>query len=123
MRTVKILVVDDIADIRDLIIDQLSEIDSLEFHEAANGLEAIEVASECHPDIILMDANMPVMDGWSATMKIKENPELAKAIIISVTAYPEKDTAINCGSDDYLKKPFEKRQLIEKIEHHLKKFK
>lgn len=121
MTTRKILVVDDVDEIRELIIDQISEaeIGSFEFYEAENGLKAIEIAAGEKPDLILMDANMPVMDGWSASMKIKENPELNHIIIISVTAYPERDTAMNCGSDDYLKKPFDREMLLEKVQHHL----
>lgn len=113
----KILIVDDDESMRKMLIEYLSE-GNFTLLEATNGEDAIQVASNEKPDVILMDANMPVLDGWSATMKIKELG-LENTKIISITVFAERDSAESCGSDDYIRKPFSQQQLLDKISSYL----
>ena len=102
-----ILVVDDYDDIRELMKMQLEHWGYLVF-EAADGREAVLVAKREHPDLILMDLNLPTLDGFIATQYIRELDELRNVPIVAVTAhnreYSQK-VAIAAGCDDYLEKP------------------
>jgi two-component system cell cycle response regulator DivK len=111
-----ILVVDDYDDIRVLMKRQLERWGYLVF-EAADGREAVLVAKREHPDLILMDLNLPTLDGFIATQYIRELEELRNVPIVAVTAdskeYSQK-VAIAAGCDDYLEKPvdFEHLDLV-----------
>ena len=74
------------------------------------------------PDLILMDIQLPVMDGYTATSRIKADPALRSIPIIAVTSYVlsgEEKKARAAGCDDYVPKPFSPRQLLPKIRQHL----
>ena len=96
----------------------------LEYHgykiiEATNGEDAIRIAHEEKPDIILMDISIPGVDGWTATQRIKENPDSQGIPIVAVTAHalPEhRERAEQLGCDGFLTKPCEPRRLLEEVE-------
>ena len=78
--------------------------------EAADGEQAVEVAARERPEIILMDLNLPKLDGFDATRRIRSNPELSGAIIVAVTAYPDADhraRALAAGCNAYVTKPID----------------
>ena len=81
---------------------------------AVNGSEAVALAHEEHPDVVVMDARMPKMDGFEACRALREDPETADLPIIMVTAGSEPDVAsaaFDAGATDYLPKPFSISQL------------
>ena len=85
---------------------------------AKNGVEAVEMAKEHHPDIILMDIQMPVMDGLEATRLIRADKDLAKVPIIALTARAmqgDEELCIAAGASEYLSKPVELEQLMGMI--------
>ena len=91
--------------------------------EARNGQEAIAKWQEWHPDLILMDMRMPVMDGYEATRRIKTQPSGKKTIIIALTASAfeeEKVEVLSAGCDDFMRKPFHDHELLTKIGQYLK---
>ncbi|MCE1189479.1 MAG: sigma-54 dependent transcriptional regulator [Ignavibacteria bacterium] len=102
-----ILVVDDEASMRRNITDLLSREGFIMF-EAADGLQAIEAAKSCNPSLILLDINLPKLDGMSALQEIKKiNPDVA---VIVFTAYGTSERAIEAmkvGAFDYIEKPFD----------------
>jgi two-component system cell cycle response regulator DivK len=114
--TKRILVVEDQADNRQIIRDMLAPTD-YEITEAENGEDALAVIAKQRPDLILMDIQLPIMDGYTATSQIKADP--ARSIpIIAVTSYAlsgEEKKARAAGCDDYVPKPFSPRQLLAKI--------
>ena len=74
------------------------------------------------PDLILMDIQLPIMDGYEATRRIKANPDLMAIPIIVVTSYAlsgDEDKARAAGCDDYITKPYSPRALLAKIKEHL----
>ncbi|HEV7395402.1 MAG TPA: response regulator [Pyrinomonadaceae bacterium] len=86
--------------------------------EAADGMKAVELAFQEHPDIILMDLSLPNMDGLEATKRIRENEELKKVPIIAVTAHQEstfRQGAAASGFDAYVTKPVDMNFLSELI--------
>ncbi len=108
-----ILIVDDVSVNRMTIKLSLRE-DHYTFLEADNGEEAIALALEHHPDVILMDAMMPVMDGFEATKRIREIEEIWRIPILMITALEAKDDkikALQCGVSDFISKPFDKTEL------------
>lgn len=86
-------------------------------HSAGNGLECLEVLASTPVDVVLMDIQMPVMDGLEATRRIRTAPEFASIadlpiVVLSAHAADQrKDSAYQSGVDDYLTKPFEKKEL------------
>jgi two-component system cell cycle response regulator DivK len=117
----RILVVEDQADTRRIIRDMLAPTD-YEVAEAENGEEALAAIAKQRPDLILMDVQLPIMDGYTATRRIKADPVLRSITIIAVTSYAldgEEKTARAAGCDDYVPKPFSPRQLLAKIRQHL----
>ena len=85
---------------------------NIKIHEANNGLEAVEISNELNPEIILMDIQMPVMNGYEATKKIKKNNP--STIIIALTAgviTGEKEKCMDIGMNDFIIKPIDKTQF------------
>ena len=117
----RILVVEDQPDNRQIIRDMLAPTD-YEITEAENGEEALAAIAKQRPDLILMDIQLPIMDGYEATRLIKTDPNLRSIPIIAVTSYAlsgEEKKARAAGCDDYVPKPFSPRQLLAKIRHYL----
>jgi two-component system cell cycle response regulator DivK len=82
--------------------------------EAADGEKAVEVAARERPDIILMDLNLPVLDGLAATERIRANPQLRQTIIVAVTAYQDQDyrsRALSAGCNAFVTKPVDFKWL------------
>ena len=91
-----------------------------EITEAENGEEALAAIAKQRPDLILMDIQLPIMDGYTATRRIKGDPALRSIPIIAVTSYAlSGQKARAAGCDDYVPKPFSPRQLLAKIRHYL----
>src|SRR6516165_4738014 len=117
----RILVVEDQLDSRRIIRDMLAHTD-YEIIEVENGEEALAAIAKQRPDLILMDVQLPIMDGYTATRLIKADPALRSITIIAVTSYAlngEEQIARAAGCDDYVPKPFSPRQLLAKIRQHL----
>ena len=116
----KILVVDDTEFNRDLVVQLLEE--DYDMVIAENGEEALTVAEQERPDLILMDLGMPVMDGWEATRRLKSNDELKSIPVIAVTSHAmvgDEVEARKAGCDDYLPKPIDEDLLIKKIKNFI----
>ena len=91
-----------------------------EISEVESGEEALDAVAKQRPDLILMDIQLPIMDGYTATRKIKADPAMIP--IIAVTSYAlsgEEKKAREAGCDDYVPKPFSPRQLLAKIRQYL----
>ena len=118
-----ILVVEDQEDNRQILRDLLSTAD-IEITEAENGEQALAAVAKQRPDLILMDIQLPVMDGYEATRRIKGNPATKDIPIIVVTSYAlsgDEARAREAGCDDYVTKPYSPRALLAKIREYLPK--
>jgi len=117
----QILVVEDQEDNRRIVRDLLTTTD-YEVTEAENGEEALAAVAKQRPDLILMDIQLPVMDGYEATRRIKADPQLRAIPIIAVTSYAlsgDEEKARAAGCDDFVPKPYSPRQLLAKIRKYL----
>jgi two-component system cell cycle response regulator DivK len=82
---------------------------------AENGEKGCEMAAAERPDVILMDLEMPVLDGWEATRRLKGNPETRDIPIIALSAHAlagEREKAIAAGANDFDRKPIESDRLV-----------
>ena len=89
---------------------------------AANGREAIELTHEKQPDLILMDIQMPEMDGLAAIQHLRADPNLAQRPIIALTALTmpgDRERCLAAGADVYLSKPVSLKELVSIIEAQL----
>jgi two-component system cell cycle response regulator DivK len=116
-----ILVVEDQEDNRRIMRDLLTSA-GYEVMEAVTGEEGVAAAETHRPDLILMDIQLPGLDGYEATRQIKANPDLQHIPIIVVTSYAlsgDDAKAFEAGCDDYVSKPFSPRELLAKIREYL----
>ena len=93
-----------------------------EFIEAVNGVEAVRLAEEKKPDLILMDLMMPEMDGLEATRRLKEDPETARIPILMLTALNESEDriqAFDAGAMAFVSKPFDRLELLAHVRSYL----
>jgi two-component system cell cycle response regulator DivK len=119
----RILVVEDQEDNRQILRDLLSSAD-YEMDEAENGQEALDAVARQRPDLILMDIQLPIMDGYEATRRIKANPDTKSIPIIVVTSYAlsgDEGKAREAGCDAYVTKPYSPRALLAKIREYMPK--
>ena len=119
-QTYKILIADDHIDNRKLLAEMLTSA-GFSIEEAGNGLETINKYTSFTPDLILMDIQMPVMDGYEAISRIRKI-ETKKIPIIAVTAgafQDDKKKALECGADAYIRKPFKEHELFDLIKLYL----
>jgi two-component system cell cycle response regulator DivK len=114
----RILVVEDQEDNRQIIRDMLAGT-GYEITEAENGEEALAAIEKERPDLILMDIQLPIMDGYTATRRIKDDPALRSIPIIAITSYVEEQRAQAAGCDEYVPEPYSPRQLLAKINQYL----
>jgi two-component system cell cycle response regulator DivK len=113
----KILVVEDTEDNRQILRDLLG-MAGYDMVEAHDGLQGVAMAAEHRPDLILMDIQMPVLDGYEATRRIKADPALAAIPIVAVTSYAlsgDEQKARDAGCNDYIAKPYSPRQMLAKV--------
>jgi two-component system cell cycle response regulator DivK len=118
----RILVVEDHEDNRQILRDLLGSAD-FKMIEAWDGEAGLTAAAAENPDLILMDIQLPGMDGYEVTRRIKANPKLRAIPIIAVTSYAlsgDEDKAKEAGCDAYIAKPYSPRQLLAKIREYLK---
>jgi|SRR5712691_3549387 two-component system cell cycle response regulator DivK len=117
----RILVVEDQEDNRRILRDLLTSA-GYEIIQAENGEEALAAAARERPDLILMDIQLPVLDGYEATRRIKANPALRAIPVIAVTSYAlsgDENKARAAGCDAYVTKPFSPRALLAKIREYV----
>lgn len=108
-----VLVIEDHEDTR-LLLRTILEMRGIRVVEALNGAAGVKTAEEVHPDLILMDMTLPVLDGLAAVRLIREHKTLRQVpvVITSGDAYPQsRDTAFAAGCSDYLVKPIDFEQL------------
>lgn len=118
----KILIVEDIPMNRRLIRDMLTY-HGYEVIEAVNREEGIKMAKEHQPDLILMDIQIPVMNGYEATKALRNDPDTKHIKIVAVTSFAmlgDREKILGAGADDYIAKPINTRELPEKVKRLLR---
>lgn len=119
----KLLIAEDERDIRELITFTLRYAGH-EVHQATNGEEALNMAKELVPDLILMDVRMPKMTGYEACRHIKAEDKLKNIPVVFLSAKGQEteiQTGLDVGATDYILKPFAPDQLIKRVSEILAK--
>ncbi len=109
----KILVVED-NDLNRSLFRDILEYRGYEVSEAASGAEGVDLARERHPDLILLDIQMPCMNGFAVIAALRKEPALKRAKIIALTSFAmkgDRDRILAAGFDGYLAKPIDTREL------------
>lgn len=116
----RVLIADDYDDTRRMM-RYLLETRGYEAIEAADGMDAVEKAHRYHPDMILMDIAMPMMDGLKATEAIRQFDDDPDVPIVALTAYDDfyEERALAAGCNEVIGKPFEFEELEETISYYL----
>ena len=120
---VKVLLVEDTEDNRQMM-RRLLEMSGYRVVEAINGVEAVKLASEEKPGIILMDLSLPLIDGLTATRRIRSLPGLSKVPIVAVSAHDTADfhsEALAAGCNAYVTKPIDYPELEEVVNRLLQR--
>ncbi len=113
-----VLLVEDNEDNR-IVYQTILEHRGYRVHEATNGEEGLRLARETLPDVILMDISIPIIDGWTATRLLREDPATAQIPVIALTAHAlaaDRIKAREVGCAGYLAKPCEPRKVVAEIE-------
>ncbi len=116
----KILLVEDHEEIWEFLSRRLKR-RGFDVAVATDGQEGVDKSRSESPDIILLDMNLPVLDGWTAARLIRSDPVTAAVPIIALTAHAmsgDKEKAISAGCTDYCSKPVDFSDLVAKIERH-----
>lgn len=116
-----IMVVEDYDDTRVLLRHAL-EIKGYRVLEAVNGQEAVDLAERERPDLILMDLDLPILDGITATNQIRQQSRMEEVPIVAVTAYPLSYSRVKAfarGCNEYMSKPIDLKELEEVIVRYL----
>lgn len=119
----RILLVDDEPDIIEFIRYNLAR-EGYEIYTASQGAEALRMAEQVHPHLILLDRMMPVMDGVETCRAIRNNPALRDTHIVFLSALGEEEeqlTGFDAGADDYLSKPIPMKLLVSRVQAILKR--
>ena len=118
--TTRVLLVEDNELNRDMLIRRLNRA-GIEVVVAENGQQALDKMLAEQPSVVLMDMNLPVMDGWTASRKAREDERISHIPIIALTAHAmaaDRDKCLLAGCTDYATKPFDAHKLVEKIARH-----
>jgi DNA-binding response OmpR family regulator len=110
----RVLIIDDDPDIHDLV-NAILKPQGIKTFDAFNGMEGLKKAYETHPDLIILDVSMPVMDGFEVCSRLRE---LSNVPILMLTARAQDaDTlrGFNSGADDYVKKPFKRTEFEARV--------
>ena len=119
--THRILLVEDQEDLREIARLALQGA-GYEVFEAATGAEGIATAQTEHPDLVLMDIQLPVLDGYESTRRIKALPGMARTAVIAVSSFAmrgDEDKARAAGCDGYVTKPYSPKQLVALVRQFL----
>ena len=119
----RVLIIEDNEENRDALARRLRR-RGYDVVMACDGQQGVEMAKSESPDLVLMDMNMPVLDGWRASRIIRSDPAIAALPIIGLTAHAlagDREKAIQAGCSDYHTKPVDFPQLMTQIETLLKR--
>lgn len=114
----RILIADDNAANRELLEAYLAQVDC-DIELAVDGQDTLDKAKLFQPDLILLDVMMPKLSGFEVCRKLKDDPQLAKIMVLMVTALNELgdiERAVKAGTDDFLSKPVNKLELLKRVE-------
>jgi len=122
MATAHVLVVDDEEDLRDVVCTLLRRAGH-QATAAGDGREALRTLFEARPDLVVLDAAMPRLDGWQTLQRIREVTDVPVMMLAASGAEPDKVRGLRAGADDYVVKPFGRQELVARVDALLRRSK
>jgi DNA-binding response OmpR family regulator len=116
----RVLVVDDEADIRELVRELLGRA-GYDVVEAPNGSEALKVFYAQQPDFVILDVQMPILDGWETLTRIREVSDVPVLMLTARAEELDKVRGLRAGADDYITKPFGRQELLARVSANLRR--
>src|SRR5437773_175915 len=116
----RVLVVDDEADIRELVRELLGRA-GYDVVEAPNGSEALRAFYSQQPDLVILDVQMPVLDGWETLTRIREVSDVPVLMLTARAEELDKVRGLRVGADDYITKPFGRQELLARVSANLRR--
>jgi two-component system cell cycle response regulator DivK len=107
-----------------MLVRRVLEAEGFVVSEAANGLSGLEIATQTEPDVILLDINLPEIDGYDLAKQFRETPNLSEVPILAITAnvmHGDRERTLEAGCDGYIQKPIDVDQLPEQVRAALNK--
>ncbi len=120
MEARRVLVVDDEADIRGLV-RELLERAGYRVSTANDGREALKLVYRERPDLVILDASMPVLDGWQTLERIRDLSDVPVVMLTARAGELDKVRGLKAGADDYVTKPFGRQELLARVEAQLRR--
>ncbi|MEG2679253.1 MAG: response regulator transcription factor [Oscillospiraceae bacterium] len=117
----KVLIVEDDSNIAELLHLYLEK-EGFQTVVANDGGKGVELFRSEHPDLVLLDIMLPVMDGWSVCKKIRENDKTPVIMLTAKGEMTDKVAGLEMGADDYIVKPFEMKEVLARIHAVLRRF-
>jgi signal transduction histidine kinase len=102
-----------------LLVRKLLTADGMQVVDAETGLEGIRRALEIHPDLVLIDLNIPDLDGFEVALRLRSDPALAGTPLVAITAEGDRDTSLAVGCDGFIQKPIQARRFAEDVRAYL----
>ncbi|MEM1416387.1 MAG: hybrid sensor histidine kinase/response regulator [Myxococcota bacterium] len=101
------------------LVEKLLVAGGHEVVEATGGLEGIRLAATLHPDLVLVDINVPDLDGYEVTLRLKAMPHLEAVPVVAITAEGDRQTSLAVGADGFIAKPIDARRFVATVERFL----
>jgi two-component system cell cycle response regulator DivK len=123
MSDVRILYIEDEPGNR-MLVRRILEAEGFSVLEAMDGLSGLEIATQMKPDLILLDINLPEIDGYDLAKRFRETPNLRRTPILAITAnvmHGDRERTLEAGCDGYIQKPIDVDQLPEQVRAALAK--
>lgn len=117
----KVLIVEDDGNIAELLHLYLEK-EGFETQVAPDGGKGVELFRSFHPDLVLLDLMLPVMDGWSVLKKIRESEKTPVIMLTAKGETADKVSGLEMGADDYIVKPFEMKEVLARIHAVLRRY-
>jgi two-component system alkaline phosphatase synthesis response regulator PhoP len=121
MSTAKILVIDDEESILNLVTAYLNQ-EGYQYYTAQNGISGLKAAQTYHPDLVVLDINLPGMDGIELLTRLRRESDVYVIMLTAKAEETDKVIGLSVGADDYLTKPFSPRELMARIKAALRRF-
>ncbi len=102
-----------------LLVRKLLAADGMQVVDAEGGLEGIRRALEIRPDLVLIDLNIPDLDGFEVALRLRSDPSLAGTPLVAITAEGDRDTSLAVGCDGFIQKPIQARRFAEDVRAYL----
>jgi CheY-like chemotaxis protein len=102
-----------------LLVRKLLAADGMTVVDAENGLDGVRRALEIKPDLVLIDLNIPDLDGFEVALRLRSDPTLAGTPLVAITAEGDRDTSLAVGCDGFIQKPIQARRFAQEVRGYL----